>query len=102
MQAEAGQVELIRSRRLIKARQHAGNLVRMLRVQLAPVVVFIKPPQATMSKAPDHSLAIYSDNCHLSSTGCFMVILIETLAMPHKAQKPGAQTVRPVASTIIV
>jgi hypothetical protein len=55
MQAEAGQVELIRFRRLVEARQHAGDFVRMLRVQLAPVVVFIKPPQAAMSKAPDHS-----------------------------------------------
>src|SRR3954466_9824260 len=66
MQAEAGYIELIRSRRLIEARQYAGDLVRVLRVQLAPVVVFIKPPQAAMSKAPDHSLLIYSDNCHLS------------------------------------
>src|SRR3954451_11922312 len=66
MQAEAGQVELIRLRRFVKARQHAGDLVRILRVQLAPVVVFIKTPQATMSKAPDHSFGIYSDNCHLS------------------------------------
>ena len=42
MQVEAGYIELIRSRCLIEARQHAGDLVRVLRVQLAPVVVFIR------------------------------------------------------------
>jgi hypothetical protein len=38
----------------IEASHHPRELVCMLRVQLAPVVVFVKAAQAAMSKATDH------------------------------------------------
>jgi hypothetical protein len=33
----------------VETRQHAGDFVRVLRVDLAPVIVFVKPSQAAMS-----------------------------------------------------
>jgi hypothetical protein len=58
MQPEAGQVELLRARRLVKPRQNAGNLVGMIRVQLALVVVFVRTVQAAMPKSAYHARRI--------------------------------------------
>jgi hypothetical protein len=46
---------LLRARRYIAPGQHARDLVGMLRVQLAPIVVFVKAPQAVVSEAPYHN-----------------------------------------------
>jgi hypothetical protein len=53
VQPEAWQVELFRPRRLIEAGQHAGDFVRMLRVHLAGIIIFVRASEATMMKAPD-------------------------------------------------
>jgi hypothetical protein len=58
MQSEARQVELLRARRLIEPRQNAGNLVGMIRVQLASVVVFVQAAQAAMPKSTYHARLI--------------------------------------------
>jgi len=58
MQPEAGQVDLLRARRLIKPCQNAGNLVGVIRVQLASVVVFVQAAQAAMPKSAYHARRI--------------------------------------------
>jgi hypothetical protein len=55
VQPKARQIELLRACRHIEPGQHARNLICMLRVHLAPVVVFVKAAQAAMSKATDHN-----------------------------------------------
>jgi hypothetical protein len=42
VQPKAREIELLRARRYIDPSQHARDLVGVLRVQLAPVVVFVK------------------------------------------------------------
>jgi len=54
MEPEARQVELFRSGRFVETGQHTGDFVHVLRVHLAPVIVFVKSSQAAMSKLSDH------------------------------------------------
>lgn len=54
VQPETGDIQLLRSCRRIESREHAGDLVRMLPVDLAAVVVFVKAAKAAMSNAPNH------------------------------------------------
>ncbi len=54
VQPEAGDVKLLRPCHRVEPRQHAGDFVSMLRVDLAAVVVFVKAAKAAMSKAPNH------------------------------------------------
>jgi hypothetical protein len=54
VQPEARDVKLLRPGRCVEPRQHAGYFVRMLRVDLAAVVVFVKAAKAAIPKAPNH------------------------------------------------
>jgi len=56
VQAEAGEVHVLGARGAVQERQHTGDFIDMLSVQAAAVVVYVKPSQAAVSKAPYHPL----------------------------------------------
>ena len=58
MQSSAGQIQVSWLAGTTQTRQHALDFLDMLRVQFAPVVIFIEAPQATVTEAPDHSSSL--------------------------------------------
>jgi hypothetical protein len=54
MPPETRNVALRRPHSLVEPREHGGNFVHMVWVDLAAVVVFVKAAKAAMSKVPNH------------------------------------------------
>src|SRR5580704_1593576 len=54
MEPEPRQIEVRRLRRYVQPRQHARDLLDVFRVDAAPIIVGVEPPQTTMSNPPDH------------------------------------------------
>jgi hypothetical protein len=66
MQAKSVDIHVLNGHGGIQTAEHQNDLIGQIRPYFAPVVMFVKPPQTAMPKAPDHR-ALSSDKWRLST-----------------------------------